>query len=358
MFIVFALWLLKSNKLTIGSLFFFFLLKFLILNNSFLDYSFENWIYTLFQTFINAKVGLGVPLVLYIIVTNYFGRLVFFNISIFYFMFSLFSNISSLNSMTTFNAGLFNGLILVHPMLLFLSYTFIFLVNFEYFTKFSESKHFSSLNTFLMQYTMFFIIIAIVLGALWAQQELNWGGWWGWDLVEVGSLIWLTVFIFFIHFKSLTFNFFYLRNFLLFSLFFFYMGLRLALFDSVHSFVGDNAINLRNYSYLYILPLIFFMINFVKLELSYLYKFFKIIVYFLAFIILQDFIYKYFLVFYSFLTVRLLLCFFILIRSFNSYSRCASTTSLSYNIFITCSMCSGMVSLICISFIYCSIPFK
>ena len=325
MFIVFALWLLKNNKLTIGSLFFFFLLKFLMLNNSFLDYSFENWIYTLLQTFINAKIGFGVPLVLYVIAANYFGRLLFFNITIFYFMFSLFGNVSSLNFMSTFNAGLFNGLLLVHPMLLFLSYVFIFLVSFEYFNKFFESKHFSSLNTFLMQYTMFFIVISIILGAIWAQQELNWGGWWGWDLVEVGSLVWLTAFIFFIHFRFLTFNFYYLRNFLLCSLFFFYIGLRLALFDSVHSFVGDSTINLRNYSYLYILPLVSLMVNFVRLESSYLYKLFKIIIYFLVFIIIQDFIHKYFIIFYSFLTVRLLLCaliFFFIIFLF---------TSLSYN---------------------------
>jgi cytochrome c biogenesis factor len=78
--------------------------------------------------------------------------------------------------MSTFNAGLFNGLLLVHPMLLFLSYVFIFLVSFEYFYKFSENNHSSSLNTFLISYTVFFIIIAIVLGAFWAQQELNWGG--------------------------------------------------------------------------------------------------------------------------------------------------------------------------------------
>jgi cytochrome c biogenesis factor len=88
-------------------------------------------------------------------------------------MFSLFGNISSLNLMAAFNAGLFNGLLLVHPLLLFLSYIFIFLVSFEYFSKFSESKHFSSLNAFLMRYALFFIIVSIILGALWAQQELN-----------------------------------------------------------------------------------------------------------------------------------------------------------------------------------------
>ena len=33
----------------------------------------------------------------------------------------------------------------------------------------------------------------ILLGAQWAYEELGWGGYWGWDPVENGSLIpWLT----------------------------------------------------------------------------------------------------------------------------------------------------------------------
>jgi hypothetical protein len=178
-------------------------------------------------------------------------------------------------------------------------------------------------------------------------------------------LVWLATFIFFIHFKSLTFNFYYLRNFLLCSLFFFYIGLRLALFDSVHSFVGDSTINLRNYSYLYILPLLSIMLFFIKTESSYLYKFFKIIVYFLVFIILQDFINKYFLSFYSFLTVKSLVfifIFFFIIFLFTSLSYGFVGFSLFFfnffnlfNFFVWRGHVSHFIFLV---FIYCSFLLK
>lgn len=77
---------------------------------------------------------------------------------------------------------------------------------------------------------------SIVLGAVWAQHELNWGGFWSWDQVEIISLFYFAVALFLLHFKR---PLFFFSAALAFSYFFF--GLRFNYFTSVHSFVSKRA---------------------------------------------------------------------------------------------------------------------
>lgn len=43
--------------------------------------------------------------------------------------------------------------------------------------------------------------LAIFLGGFWSLQELNWGGWWNWDVLELGSLVLWLLFVSFAHQK-------------------------------------------------------------------------------------------------------------------------------------------------------------
>lgn len=85
------------------------------------------------------------------------------------------------------NIGLLNGLLVIHPWLIFILYGMIILsvcivkcfanpYRVFFFIKFFTYKYF-----FLASY-------AILLGSWWSYQELSWGGWWNWDIIELISL--------------------------------------------------------------------------------------------------------------------------------------------------------------------------
>ena len=75
------------------------------------------------------------------------------------------------------NSNLLNGLMLIHPIILYYFYTIYICLNkvnllmcIEKFTKKTTFKKNHITNT-LIVYT------AIILGCWWAEQELAWGGW-------------------------------------------------------------------------------------------------------------------------------------------------------------------------------------
>lgn len=85
------------------------------------------------------------------------------------------------------------------------------------------------------------------MGATWAQHELNWGGFWSWDQVELISLFYFVAALFLVHYKRPAFFFA-----ALFAFFYFFFGLRFNYFTSVHSFVskrsGPQGLNLFFFS--------------------------------------------------------------------------------------------------------------
>lgn len=82
-------------------------------------------------------------------------------------------------------------------------------------------------------------LLSIFLGSWWAQQELDWGGWWNWDFVEIISLNVLVFIILNLHklYNNLTLTlinlFIMCLLIILFSTF-----IRYNVFPSIHNFLG------------------------------------------------------------------------------------------------------------------------
>lgn len=104
-----------------------------------------------------------------------------------------------------FDRNFINYLVFWHPIILLFILVFIL---FFYFFKntIKVSSHFLTYYfNFFFYILQYFILLTFILGSWWAAQELNWGLWWNWDVVELNLLqlvIWLT---FFSHFFWLFF---------------------------------------------------------------------------------------------------------------------------------------------------------
>jgi cytochrome c biogenesis factor len=72
--------------------------------------------------------------------------------------------------------GLLNGLVLVHPPLLFTSYALSLVMAFVGRVLGGPLLHGVGPLTGL-RHTLAALGISILLGGVWAQHELNWGGW-------------------------------------------------------------------------------------------------------------------------------------------------------------------------------------
>jgi hypothetical protein len=318
--------LFSYNRILITCLFFYYLVNMLFLNCTFLDYIFENWIYSLFCMLINTHFSFFSFFFIFLFTINYFGKVFYFNLLFLSFLNLEDSGFIFNDEIPSFNTGLFNGLLLSHPLFLFLSYSFVFIItSYCFFYNVYLSSFYNNYKFFLL-YLLRLLICAIFLGSLWAQQELNWGGWWGWDIIELGSLFWLIFMISILHSKHYNFNFIFLHNFFLLFFTFFYLGVRFSFFDSVHSFVSSSITDFKSLSYFYILPLlilaayskVFKYKNIIQL-------FIKTSLFLIFLIILKDFFSKYYFIISTnvninfFLVFILLFFFFVTFRSLTFY---------------------------------------
>lgn len=152
------------------------------------------------------------------------------------------------------NKELYNGILLVHPILTYIT------VN-KYFVLYKYDFFLKNLKTSSLKKDSLKIIfvgsISLVLGSLWAQQELNWGGWWNWDAVEIILLCLNLVILFTIHtkdkksFYNYT-NIIYKNKFV--YLLIFYFIVRSNFINSVHAFSISNQI--QKYFYIIVIALI------------------------------------------------------------------------------------------------------
>lgn len=162
----------------------------------------------------------------------------------------------------TLNDKLFNGLFIIHPYCIYIFYSiiFLYLLNLHYYLKLNfYSFRFNLLNYYKIV-TLVIIIgcIAIILGSWWAFQEVNWNGWWSWDLVEIinFSLIFLFVKSFHSSQFKLSSNFYLIKS--IYTIFIYlsiYMALvRYNILQSLHSFLNLELSN----QFKYIIVLYFF----------------------------------------------------------------------------------------------------
>ena len=100
--------------------------------------------------------------------------------------YSLYSG-SFFNFYKKLNIGLLNGLLVIHPWLIFILYGIIILS--IHIVKFFSNPYrvFFFIKFFTYKY-FFLASYAILLGSWWSYQELSWGGWWNWDIIELISL--------------------------------------------------------------------------------------------------------------------------------------------------------------------------
>jgi len=94
------------------------------------------------------------------------------------------------------NTTLTNGLSLIHPTLVLITYVLL-LENVLNKSTFKLTMVFK--NRIFYLFGVIISFFALILGSFWAQQELNWGGWWNWDVVELILLIFFFRFLVFYH---------------------------------------------------------------------------------------------------------------------------------------------------------------
>ena len=85
--------LFSYNRILITCLFFYYLISMLFLNCTFLDYIFENWIYSLFYMLINTNFSFFSFFFIFLFTINYFGKIFYFNVLFLSFLSSFFWNI-------------------------------------------------------------------------------------------------------------------------------------------------------------------------------------------------------------------------------------------------------------------------
>lgn len=170
--------------------------------------------------------------------------------------------VDSVLSIQSINTTLQNGLLTIHPIMIYISYAATltyWLSNFYYF-----KVNFISNNSTTNVFTFFGLIIAgVYLGAFWASQELNWGGFWSWDPVEIVSLFLFFWFMLLMHKRT--------KNFInkpinhaMIIIVLIYFIIRLGVVNTIHSFIRSN-----NNPYFVFISVLFMLILFFNNTLKY-----------------------------------------------------------------------------------------
>lgn len=144
-------------------------------------------------------------------------------------------SISQLFKIVSLNTNLQNGLLNIHPFFVYILYGWLilFLIG-MYIARNTYTEMYLYMQIFV-KYT-YIILIGTILGAWWASQEFNWGGYWSWDPVELISLFIFFFMLFILHIKH--------KNIvqpklikIFFCIFIIYCVLRLGAVTTIHSFI-------------------------------------------------------------------------------------------------------------------------
>lgn len=222
--------------------------------------------------------------------TKFKKKLILFFIFFNFFFFE--SNCLFLYNESAINPKLLNGLFNYHPLIIYYCYT-IFIVfailqcKFILITKIARfnNKYFLLLfyfHNFKIKLTIY-SLVGLILGSWWAYQEINWGGWWNWDPIELISLLFFILSFYLIHtvFSNITiFNFFFVYLIIFYQFFL----TRYGIINSIHSFLSSNFTIFFIYIYYFWLYFFFFWILcFFKNKRSTRFVFYKDYVFFVGF---------------------------------------------------------------------------
>lgn len=178
---------------------------------------------------------------------------------------------------TVHDLSLSNGAVTIHPIMILISYSLLVSlitsgVDMSCFRKNKSSTNYIFkatvfIKSLSLKYTKV-LIVAIFLGAYWAHQELNWGGYWSWDIVEIISLSILSVFLLISHTVRINPPL-YIAIFLIVLTSLLFLIIRLDIVQSIHGFLisQSNVINMQ-YAKLYVPIVIALMLFFFSKWLS------------------------------------------------------------------------------------------
>lgn len=151
-----------------------------------------------------------------------------------------------------FQLALTNTLFLIHPILLYFSW--LTLMSFSYYKLFKK---------------YYLNLIAIILGGLWAMQELNWGGWWNWDAVEMGSSLVIISILYNLHTSQIqnsAKSYILHIQYILLIGFIFFLN-KIGLGGSIHAFTLTQTIKFYYIEVIYIYLLIFFLLKLLNIKI-------------------------------------------------------------------------------------------
>jgi len=164
---------------------------------------------------------------------------------IFVFFFSFFeiqyfeNNIFIFDRLPFLNKTLQNGILLFHPFITYVVYVVIFfrkkIMNHTVYGFFYLLS-----GVFTIKFDLMLSLTSLILGSVWASQEIGWGGFWNWDPIELILVFFCITVIIYLHeiFQPIRLvEILYLMNFLTLYLLIFLFMVRLDLFKSIHTFV-------------------------------------------------------------------------------------------------------------------------
>jgi len=165
------------------------------------------------------------------------------------------------------NTNLMNGLLLIHPILLYSIFSFFILILItsskkKYYSIFTYSACIL-LNKSIVLYLLLVLLISIFLGSWWAQTELNWGGWWGWDLIEIISLNYLTMGLLLLHLTRYINNSIFVMDISL-KLLIYTLIIKFNFLDSVHNFSSSGSYIQNFYELLFSLIILLLLTSRLK----------------------------------------------------------------------------------------------
>lgn len=151
------------------------------------------------------------------------------------------SNILAIN---TVNTNLLNGLMLIHPVLLYLFYVLYLMYVYKllYLGKPTDTKPTPNTNSQWVGLILSASYTSLILGCFWAEQELSWGGWWSWDFVELITLNFFIYTVCSIHNPTKTFSG-NSPSILILILLSSVLVVRFNIINSIHNFISIESQN-------------------------------------------------------------------------------------------------------------------
>lgn len=163
-----------------------------------------------------------------------------------------------------YNLTLVNGLLLIHPILIYTSVSMIIFFNSIFHKNYNRMYIYIVINSFKKK-IIFIALNALILGSWWSQQELNWGGWWNWDPIELISLLILLIVLIINHinfFDKFSVVIITTASTIIFIYSFFIS--RFDLVNSIHSFVSIDSGGYKELNIFYLFIFICVTVLFLK----------------------------------------------------------------------------------------------